>query len=155
MMICYHVKKRHKGSSCRFELLADEWRGSLLRRLTFCGYFLNLFDCRCVFAYLLFLFNECVTKERLALSHIQLNPCFTDTHLVRTPHYYGQVSLSFKPLYGHFLWPPQGPYLKWFDCTENAKFTTSAWLKSINFNKIWLLSTFTVAFVNKLCRWSY
>ena len=83
MMICYHVKKRHKGSSCRFELLADEWRGSLLRRLTFCGYFLNLFDCRCVFAYLLFLFNECVTKERLALSHIQLNPCFTDTRLVR------------------------------------------------------------------------
>ena len=33
----------------------------------------NLFDCRFVFAPSFFLFNKCVTKERLALSHIQLN----------------------------------------------------------------------------------
>ena len=55
-------------------------------------FFFNLFDCRFVFA----------------------PSCFTDTRLVRTPHYYGQFALSLgrgKPLYGHFLRPPQGPYL--------------------------------------------
>ena len=35
--------------------------------------FFNLFDCRFVFAPSFFLFSKCVTKERLALSHIQLN----------------------------------------------------------------------------------
>ena len=64
--------------------------------------------------------------------------CFTDTRLVRTPHYYGQFALSLgrrKP-YWTLSMTPSGSKLKWFDCTENAKFTTSAWLKSINFNKI-------------------
>ena len=59
--------------------------------------FFNLFDCRFVFAPSFFLFSKCVTKARLALSHIQLNLA------LRTPHYYGQFALSFKPLYGHVL----------------------------------------------------
>ena len=51
--------------SCKKEPLADEWRRSLLWRLIFCGYFLNLFDCRCVFAYLLFLFTALFTNMRI------------------------------------------------------------------------------------------
>ena len=35
--------------------------------------FFNLFDFRFVFAPSFFLFNKCATKERLALSHLQLN----------------------------------------------------------------------------------
>ena len=73
-------------------------------------FFFNLFDCRFVFA----------------------PSCFTDTRLVRTPHYYGQFALSLgrgKPLYGHFLWPLRVHIKVVF-------FTTSAWLKSISFNKI-------------------
>ena len=73
-------------------------------------FFFNLFDCRFVFA----------------------PSCFTDTRLVRTPHYYGQFALSLgrgKPLYGNFLWPLRVHIKVVF-------FSTSAWMKSISFNKI-------------------
>ena len=61
MMICHHVKKRHKGLclSCLFELFADEWGDSLLWRLIFLGYSFTLFDYRCVFASSCFPFNKC------------------------------------------------------------------------------------------------
>ena len=73
-------------------------------------FFFNLFDCRFVFA----------------------PSWFTDTRLVRTPHYYEQFALSLgrgKPLYGPFLWPLRVHIKVVF-------FTTSAWLKSISFKKI-------------------
>ena len=82
IMICHHVKKRYKGLSlsCPFWVVRRRMeRLSLLWRLIFLGHFFNLFDCRFVFAPSFFLFSKCVRKERLALSHIQLNPA------LRTP----------------------------------------------------------------------
>ena len=61
------------------------------------------------------------------------HPLSTDTSLLRTVCF---VPWERKALIWTLSMTPSGSILKWFDCTENAKFTTSAWLKSINFNKI-------------------
>ena len=93
-------------------------------------FFFNLFDCRFVFA----------------------PSCFTDTRLVRTPHYYGQFALSLgrgKPLYGHFLWPLR-VHIK-------VVFFHDISLKSISFNKIsdyflLLLLLLSTSFVGGIAR---
>ena len=61
------------------------------------------------------------------------HPLSTDTSLLRTVCF---VPWKRKALIWTLSMTPSGSMLKWFDCTENAKFTTSPWLKSINFNKI-------------------
>ena len=81
-------------------------------------FFFNLFDCRFVFA------PSCFTDTY---------PLGTDTSLLRTVCF---VPWEGKALIWTLSMTPSGSILKWFDCTENAKFTTSAWLKSINLNKI-------------------
>ena len=119
-MICRHVKKRYKGLclSCPFWVVRRQMkRLSLLWRLIFLGHFfkpfwLSIFVC----TFLLY-------------GH----PLSTDTSLLRTVCF---VPWERKALIWTLSMTPSGSILKWFDCTENAKFTTSAWLKSINFNKI-------------------
>ena len=101
-------KKRHKGVclSSRF-LSCLQTNGDL-------AFYDDRFSWDIFFTFLtvvsVFAFSFCVTKARLALSLTKLNPA------LRTPHYYGQIALSFwkgNSLYGHFLWPPQCPWLVW------------------------------------------
>ena len=71
-------------------------------------FFFSLFDCRFVFA----------------------PSYFTDTRLVRTPYILLRtvcfVPWERKALTWTLSMTPSGSILEWFDCTENAKFTTSA-----------------------------
>ena len=75
IMICHHVKKRYKGLFKLSFLSCSRTNGEVAFYDGWLSWdiFLNLFDCRFVFAPSFFLFNKYVTKERLALSHIQLN----------------------------------------------------------------------------------
>ena len=70
-------------------------------------FFFNLFDCRFVFA------------PFLLYGH----PLSTDTSLLGTVCF---VPWERKALIWTLSMTPSGSILKWFDCTENAKFTTSA-----------------------------
>ena len=67
-------------------------------------------------------------ESKISAFTYTVKPCFTDTRLIRTPYYYGQFALSFwkgNSLYIDTFYDPLS-VRDWFDCTENAKFTTSA-----------------------------